>query len=265
MDALGQLTGGIVHDFNNLLTVVDSFVRIVKKVGTEPGVERATESVELALQRGTALTRQLLAFSRKQSARSEVVSLAERVEAVRGMIAGSVGKKVKLIANVGSETWPVMVDPGELELGVINIAFNARDAMPDGGLITITTENMVLSSDDIAAGLEGEFVALRVTDTGIGIAPDVVPQVFEPFFTTKGPETGTGLGLAQVYGFAQQSGGAVTIDSEVAKGTTVTIYLPRTDMATALQSSEAEQPTGANVVQLRTKGRFAASSGSDEG
>ncbi|TPN99772.1 PAS domain-containing sensor histidine kinase [Mesorhizobium sp. B1-1-5] len=257
MDALGQLTGSIVHDFNNLLTVVESYVRLGKKVGADPEMKRATESVELALQRGAALTRQLLAFSRKQAARAEVVSLAERVEAVRAMIAGSMRKSVKLVAAVGPETWPVKVDPGELELGLVNIAFNARDAMPDGGLVTITAENVLLSSEDNAAGLQGEFVALRVTDTGIGIAADVLPQVFEPFFTTKGPEKGTGLGLAQVYGLAQQSGGAVTIDSEVGKGTTVTIYLPRADMAVAAQSAEPEQPASANVVPLRTKGRFA--------
>ncbi|MBZ9817319.1 PAS domain-containing sensor histidine kinase [Mesorhizobium sp. CA7] len=257
MDALGQLTGSIVHDFNNLLTVVESFVRLGKKVGADPEMKRATESVELALQRGAALTRQLLAFSRKQAARAEVVSLAERVEAVRAMIAGSMRKSVKLVAAVGPETWPVKVDPGELELGLVNIAFNARDAMPGGGLVTITAENVLLSSEDNAAGLQGEFVALRVTDTGIGIAADVLPQVFEPFFTTKGPEKGTGLGLAQVYGLAQQSGGAVTIESEVGKGTTVTIYLPRADMAVAAQSAEPEQPASANVVPLRTKGRFA--------
>ncbi|UCI08640.1 PAS domain-containing sensor histidine kinase [Mesorhizobium sp. B1-1-8] len=257
MDALGQLTGGIVHDFNNLLTVVGSYVRITKKAGADAEMKRATESVERALERGTALTRQLLAFSRKQSARYEIVSLAERVEAVRGMVAGSMRKSLKLVAAVGPETWPVKVDPGELELGLVNIVFNARDAMPDGGLITVTAGNVLLSGDDNAAGLQGEFVALRATDTGIGIAPDVLPQVFEPFFTTKGPDKGTGLGLAQVYGFAQQSGGAVTIDSEVGKGTTVTIYLPRADMTPALQGAEADQPTGANVVPLRTKGRFA--------
>ncbi|CDX34856.1 FOG: PAS/PAC domain protein [Mesorhizobium sp. SOD10] len=261
MDALGQLTGSIVHDFNNLLTVVDSYVRKVKNAGVDPEMKRATESVELALQRGAGLTRQLLAFSRKHAARAEVVSLAERVEAVRGMIAGSMRKSVKLVAAVGPETWPVKVDPGELELGLVNIAFNARDAMPDGGLVTITAENMLLSGGDNAAGLQGEFVALRVTDTGIGIAPDLLPQVFEPFFTTKGPEKGTGLGLAQVYGFAQQSGGAVTIDSEVGKGTTVTIYLPRADMAAAAPGAEPTQPASANVVPLRAKGRFAGDQG----
>ncbi|TPI13412.1 PAS domain S-box protein [Mesorhizobium sp. B4-1-3] len=257
MDALGQLTGSIVHDFNNLLTVVESYVRLGKKVGSDPEMKRATESVELALQRGATLTRQLLAFSRKQGASAEVVSLAERIEAVRGMIAGSMRKSVKLVATVGPEIWPVKVDPGELELGLVNIAFNARDAMPDGGLVTVTAENVLLSSDDNAAGLQGEFVALRVADTGVGIAPDLLPQVFEPFFTTKGPDKGTGLGLAQVYGFAQQSGGAVTIDSEVGRGTTVTIYLPRADMAVAAQSAGPEQPASANVVPLRTKGRLA--------
>ncbi|CDX58242.1 FOG: PAS/PAC domain protein (fragment) [Mesorhizobium plurifarium] len=261
MDALGQLTSSIVHDFNNLLTVVDSYVRKVKNAGVDHEMKRATESVELALQRGAGLTRQLLAFSRKHAARAEVVSLAERVEAVRGMIAGSMRQSVKLVAAVEPETWPVKVDPGELELSLVNIAFNARDAMPDGGLVTITAENMLLSGDHSAVGLQGEFVALRVTDTGIGIAPDVLPQVFEPFFTTKEPEKGTGLGLAQVYGFAQQSGGAVTIDGEVGKGTTVTIYLPRADMGTAAQSAKPEQPASVNVVPLRTKGRFAGGQG----
>jgi signal transduction histidine kinase len=158
----------------------------------------------------------------------------------------------------------VRVDPGELELGLINLVFNARDAMPDGGLITITTDNVALSRGDTDADLEGEFVALRVTDTGTGIAPEVLAKVFEPFFTTKGPDKGTGLGLAQAYGFAQQSGGAVAIDSELGKGTTVTIYLPRADAAAASRASAATQQAAAtNVVQLKAKARFADPAKSD--
>jgi signal transduction histidine kinase len=250
MDALGQLTGGVVHDFNNLLAVVDSFARLMKKkAGADSDVARATESVELAVKRGTALTRQLLTFSRKQSAHSELVSLVDRVEAVRRMIAGSLGSSVTLVADVAPDIWSVKVDSGELELGLVNIAFNARDAMPDGGVITITAENVVLSRRNRDVGLQGEFVALRVTDTGAGISADVLAKVFEPFFTTKGPEKGTGLGLAQVYGFAQRSGGAVAIDSEVGKGTTVTIHLPRADPSAAAESHpETERPAGGSVA-----------------
>mgnify|MGYP001176818611 CR=1 FL=1 len=265
MEALGQLTGSIVHDFNNLLTVVSSYARLMKKKADgDPDVALATESLELAIERGTALTRQLLTFSRREAAQSEIVSPGERIEAVRGMVAGSLPSAVSLVASAGAATWPVRVDPGEFELGLINLVFNARDAMPDGGVITITAENLELTGREVHAGLRGEFVAVRVTDTGSGIPPDVVAKVFEPFFTTKGPEKGTGLGLAQVYGFAQQSGGAVTIDSEIAKGTTVTIYLPRADAANNADPAEAEQPAGTNVVPLRAKGHPGVPTNSDE-
>jgi len=268
MDALGQLTGGIVHDFNNLLAVVEGYVRLMKKkAGDDPEVVRATESVEHALRHGSVLTRQLLSFSRKQSDRSELVFLPDRVAAVCGMIASSIGPSLHLAADIGPETWPARVDPGELELALMNMVFNARDAMPGSGVITITAENLVLSRSDTNANLEGEFVALRVTDTGTGMSPDVLAKVFEPFFTTKGPEKGTGLGLAQVYGFAKQSAGAVEIESEPGKGTTVTVYLPRADTTASADepqadteitaaydpSAKANHPTGGNIVRLKTR------------
>ncbi|WP_320310046.1 PAS domain S-box protein [Mesorhizobium australafricanum] len=257
MDALGQLTSGIVHDFNNLLTVVDTYIRMMKKkTGDDSETVRATESVELAVKRGVGLTRRLLTFSRQQSTRSEVISLPERIEAVRGMITSSIGRSVKIAASFGQETWPVKVDPSEFELGLVNIVFNARDAMPDGGVITIATENVALSRGDTNTELQGEFVALSVTDTGTGIAPDVQAKVFEPFFTTKGPEKGTGLGLAQVYGFAQQAGGAVMIDSQLGEGTTVTIYLPRAHADTG--DAQPEDSGGGTVLVVEDNPEAAA-------
>ena len=251
MDALGQLAGSIVHDFNNLLMVVSGYVRRIKKTA-DLGADavQMTEAVELAVERGTALTRQLLAFSRKEPAHADVVQLAEQVEAVCTMVGGSLSGSVSLVASIGRETWPVNVEPGELDLSLINLVFNARDAMPDGGLITITAENLELSRGQVDADLQGEFVALSVTDTGSGISPDILGKIFEPFFTTKGPEKGTGLGLAQVYGFAQRSGGAATVASELGKGTTVTLYLPR---ATTPPSTGSGEFAATNVVQLRTK------------
>jgi PAS domain S-box-containing protein len=237
MDALGQLTGGVVHDFNNLLMIVNSFVRMMKKkIGDDSEAIKATESVELALERGAALTRQLLSFSRKQASSPEVLSVGERIEAVRTMLASSLGGGFSVAAAVSPETWAVEADRGELELALINTTLNARDAMPNGGIVTITTENLTLARSDLRDGLEGDFVVVRVADTGTGIAPDLLDKVFEPFFTTKESGKGTGLGLSQVYGFAKQSGGTVGIESELGRGTTVSLYLPR---ATEAASGDA--------------------------
>jgi hypothetical protein len=154
---------------------------------------------------------------------------------------------------IGPEIWPVKVDSNELELALVNLALNARDAMPKGGVISLTAENVTLSRGDTSAGIEGEFVTLRVTDTGSGIAPDVLSKVFDPFFTTKQMDKGSGLGLSQVYGFVHQSGGTVTIDSELGKGTTVTLYLPATNerASRGLGAPEAEaEHTGDGTVLL---------------
>jgi signal transduction histidine kinase/CheY-like chemotaxis protein len=229
MDALGQLTGGVAHDFNNLLMVVSAHVETLKpRVAEDARALRAAQAIERAVQRGEVLTRQLLTFSRRQTFNPTVFHLAERVEAFRTMLASSMGGAVTLIASIRPDTWPVKVDANEFELALVNLALNARDAMSNRGVIAITAENVVLSPGDSAARIEGEFVALRVNDTGSGIAPDVLPRVFDPFFTTKEVNKGSGLGLSQVYGFAHQSGGTVTIESELSKGTTVTLYLPAT-------------------------------------
>jgi PAS domain S-box-containing protein len=238
MDALGQLTGGVAHDFNNLLMiVVGQIPRLKKLAGDDPKAARSVEAIEIAAKRGAALTRQLLTFSRRQTLTPTVLQIGQRIEICRTMLRSLLGEPVKLAITVGPEVWPVKVDASELELALVNLALNGRDAMPEGGIIAIIAENVALVPADTEAGIAGEFVALRITDTGSGIAPDVLPKVFDPFFTTKQVDKGSGLGLSQVHGFAHESGGTVTIDSELGKGTTVTLYLPRT-----LETADAPQP-----------------------
>jgi PAS domain S-box-containing protein len=228
MEALGQLTGGVAHDFNNLLMIVSGHLHTIKKlVANDPRGTRAAEAIELAAKRGESLTRQLLTFSRRQTLNPVVIELGERIDAVRAMLASSIGGGVKLVANVMPDTWPVRIDNSEFELALINLALNCRDAMPQGGVVTITAENVTLRAEDTPQHLEGDFVALTVADTGCGIAADILPKVFDPFFTTKQRTKGTGLGLSQVHGFAHQSGGTVVVDSELGRGTRVTLYLPR--------------------------------------
>jgi PAS domain S-box-containing protein len=250
MDALGQLTGGVAHDFNNLLMVVSGHIRTIKKaVAEDPKVARAAEAIELAAQRGETLTRQLLTFARRQAVNATVFQVGDRIEAFRTMLASSIGTSAQLVTTIGPEVWPVKVDPSELELALVNLALNARDAMPNGGVVAISAENVTLARGDAKAEIEGDFVALRVTDTGSGIAPDVLEKVFDPFFTTKQVNKGSGLGLSQVHGFAHQSGGTVTIESTLGRGTTVTLYLPRGHAAAAAAGEvEVESVRGGAVL-----------------
>ena len=229
MEALGQLTGGVAHDFNNLLMIVGGHLQALKKlVADDEKGRRAADAIELATKRGAALTRQLLTFSRRQTFRLTLTKLSERIEAFRTMLATSLGASVRLVTDIPGEIWPVHIDASEFELALVNLALNARDAVTaQGGVITISAENVELTPQQTPARLQGEFVALSVADNGCGIAPDILPLVFDPFFTTKGPNKGSGLGLSQVYGFAHQSGGTVTITSELGRGTCVTLYLPR--------------------------------------
>jgi CheY-like chemotaxis protein len=175
------------------------------------------------------LTRQLLTFSRRQTINPTVFQVAERVGAFRAVLESFVGPSVRLSVSIGSDIWSVKVDESEFELALVNLALNARDAMPNGGAFVITADNVNLAPGDTLAEIQGAFVALRITDTGSGIAPDVLPKVFDPFFTTKEAGKGSGLGLSQVHGFAHQSGGTVEVDSVVGRGTTVTLYLPRSE------------------------------------
>ena len=238
MDALGQLTAGIAHDFNNLLMIVSGHIHTLNKlVADDPKGLRAAEAIAGAAQRGETLTRQLLTFARRQRLNPSRINLRERVDALRDMLAGSLGGDVKLMIGIAAEVWPVRVDLGELELALVNLAVNARDAMPRGGVISVTTHNVKLRRGDHGKDLQGDFVALTVGDTGVGIPPDILPRIFDPFFTTKEISKGTGLGLSQVHGFVHQSGGAIDVGSEVGKGTHVTIYLPRVRSAASVANA----------------------------
>ena len=244
MEALGQLTGGIAHDFNNLLMIVSGYAQILQSRLREAKDVHAVEAIRAAANRGERLTRQLLAFSRRQQLMPVVVDLRQRVDSVRDMLAPSLRGNIELICDIEDKIWPVEVDLGELELALVNVAVNARDAMPDGGIITLTARNVVLKPGSAAGSLQGEFVALAIIDTGSGMPADVLARVFEPFFTTKPVGKGTGLGLSQVHGFANQSGGEVTLSSEPGRGTAVTIYLPRSTNAAEENIGEAASDNG---------------------
>jgi PAS domain S-box-containing protein len=242
MEALGQLTGGVAHDFNNLLMIVSGHSQRLQKRLTDPRDVRAIEAIQIAANRGESLTRQLLSFSRGQPLNPTVLSPADTVNGIRDVLSGSLHVNIALAIDVATTIWPVRVDKSEIELALVNLVLNARDAMPEGGRLTIAAENVRLGPADARDGLTGEFVALRVADTGCGIPDEIVAKVFDPFFTTKAVEKGTGLGLSQVYGFARRSGGTVVIASEVGRGTTIRLYLPRSHGKVERQATgEADQ------------------------
>jgi PAS domain S-box-containing protein len=240
MDAIGQLTGGIAHDFNNLLMIVSGHAQGLKKRLKDAKDVRALQAIEMAATRGENLTRQLLSFARTLPLSPTVISPAEAVQAIRDVLAGSMHVNIEFKIDVANAISPICVDKSELELALVNLAVNARDAMPEGGRITISAQNVHLHPGDLPEDISGAFVALSVADTGSGIAPDLVSRVVEPFFTTKAPDKGTGLGLSQVYGFARRSAGTVLINSEVGLGTKVTIYLPGSHATLAVPSPQDE-------------------------
>jgi two-component system NtrC family sensor kinase len=253
LKAIGQLTGGVAHDFNNLLMVVGGSVQRLRRELTDEKHLRLLDMITNATQRGESLTRQLLAFSRRQTHTPTVIDLTRRLPELREMFNRSLRGDIAIEVVVPSKSCAVKVDPSELELAMLNLAVNARDAMPNGGALTITAKPVVLKGKAVEEGLRGNFVAIRVADTGTGIPADALPHVFEPFFTTKEVGKGTGLGLSQVYGFAKQSGGTATITSTVGRGTVITLYLPRTDElpAPSIAQSEPEAaPRRAGTVLL---------------
>ncbi len=227
LEAIGQLTGGVAHDFNNLLMIVSGSVHRLRRHVVDDKQKRLLDAIDNATQRGESLTRQLLAFSRRQMLQPGVIDLAERLPHMKDLLSRSLRDDVEIRVVVPRKPCLVKVDPSEFELALLNLAVNARDAMPSGGTLTIAAKPIVLRGKASDEGLSGEFVAVRIADTGNGIPADVLPRVFEPFFTTKEVGKGTGLGLSQVYGFARQSGGAATITSAPRRGTAITMFLPR--------------------------------------
>ena len=230
MEAVGQLTGGVAHDFNNLLTVILGNLEMLEpKLHTELTVSLASEAREAA-EMGARLTDRLLTFARRQRLQTHRLNLNQFVLNLTELLRRTIGADIDLSTSLAADLWSTEADPGQVENAVLNLAINARDAMPTGGRLVIETRNASLDADAVALvpGMDaGDYVVLSVADTGSGMAPEVRARAFEPFFTTKGPSKGSGLGLSTIYGFAHQSGGNVTIYSEPGRGTTVNLYLPK--------------------------------------
>ena len=240
MEAMGQLTGGVAHDFNNILMIASSGLDLMERTDKPERRKMLIDGMRQAVDRGASLTRQLLAFSRRTSLRPEVIDLTTQLQGMRLLLDRSLGEDISVVVDLPDGLWRVEVDPSEFELAILNLAVNARDAMPGGGTIAIGGENRAAAGD---AAMLGEHVTLRITDVGTGMAPDMLSRVFEPFFTTKAVGKGTGLGLSQVYGFSRASGGDVRIESEVGLGTTIFLLLPRTEQPLPIPAPELSPVT----------------------
>jgi signal transduction histidine kinase len=229
LEAVGQLTSGVAHDFNNLLTVIAGNIEFLERAVFDDRSRRRLEMMRGAAERGARLTAQLLAFSRRQKLEPVPVQLNRTVASMRDLLQSSMGGSSRIEMTLQPDLWPALVDATQIELIILNLAINARDAMAVGGCLTIETANVRLTSPParVEEPNPGEYAMVAVSDTGTGIPAEVLARVFEPFFTTKEVGKGSGLGLAQVYGFAKQSGGGVRIDTRVGEGTSVRVYLPR--------------------------------------
>jgi PAS domain S-box-containing protein len=244
MEAVGQLTGGVAHDFNNILTVIMGMTEVLAgEVSADPRLAPLVAAIDEATSRGAELTRRMLAFARKQPLQPLVVDLNEIVSGTTAMLRRTLGEDIAVKLVLADGLWPALADRSQIEDALLNLAVNARDAMPSGGRLVIETANAHLDEQYAAHNLEvapGDYVCVSVSDSGVGIPPDILERVFEPFFTTKEVGRGTGLGLSMVYGFAKQSGGHVKIYSEIGHGTRIRLYLPRT--AAAEREAEPAAP-----------------------
>ncbi len=258
MESIGHLTGGVAHDFNNLLTVIVGNLEGMQRHLGDPGqhaatLQRAAEQAMRGAQRATALTQRLLAFSRQQPLEPKPIEIGRLVTSMSDLLRRTIGEQIAVETVLAGGLWPVHADPNQLEVAILNLAVNARDAMPTGGRLTIETANAYLDDVYAAAQAEvvpGQYVVTAITDSGIGMSRETVARAFEPFFTTKEVGHGTGLGLSQVYGFVKQSGGHVKIYSEVGLGTTVKIYLPRLHaFAAEIEAAPAAEVPGAGQAE----------------
>jgi PAS domain S-box-containing protein len=258
MEAIGQLTGGIAHDFNNLLTGIIGSMDILKRrlaAGRYEEMQRFMDAATTSANRAAALTHRLLAFSRRQPLDPKGLDPNALVRGMEDLLRRTLGEQVRLTTELAPDAWHVLTDSNQLENALLNLAINARDAMPAGGRLAVTTGNLhcdppALGGEDEIA--EGDYVVIRVCDTGIGMAPEIIPRVFDPFFTTKPIGEGTGLGLSMIYGFARQSRGYVRIESAVGRGTNVLLYLPRFrgDLEEEDANRSRDLPTGAGETVL---------------
>lgn len=254
MEAVGQLTGGVAHDFNNLLTVIRGNLQLIAgAVGGDARIERLMDAAQKAVDRGEKLTSQLLAFSRKQTLRPQPCNVNDLVREFDVVAARLLGEMVRLETDLDPAIWPSELDSTQFSSALLNLIVNAADAMPKGGIVTITTRNVELDSSSAAQFADakpGAYVTVSVHDTGEGMTPEVAARATEPFFTTKDVGKGTGLGLSQVYGFARQSEGFLVIESEPGVGTTLQLYLPRTGKAitTPDQRSATQAEGGSETI-----------------
>jgi PAS domain S-box-containing protein len=255
MEAIGQLAGGIAHDFNNLLMAIGGYSDVARsKVdGGDPALANALDEIKLASDRAAALTRQLLAFSRKQILQPQIVDLNEIVSGMDAMLRRLIGEDIDVVTELSPDAGRVRADPGQLEQVILNLVVNARDAMPAGGRLTIETAGLAVDGPEIGreSPLQpGSYAMLAVSDTGEGMDAETRKRIFDPFFTTKEPGKGTGLGLATVYGIVNQSGGSIFVYSEPGHGTTFKVYLPQTDAVGELGPPEVDGHRGSETVLL---------------
>src|SRR5574338_355871 len=268
MEAVGQLTGGIAHDFNNMLAVVVGGIDLALRRlnGPRREVMMHLHNAMEGATRAAALTRRLLSFTHSEPLLPERVDSTELIGGMSDLLDRTLGERIRVEVDLAADTWPTYVDPHQLENAIVNLAVNARDAMDGEGLMRITASNVVLAANEVGDIRAGEYVRISVTDTGCGMTPEVMERAFEPFFTTKPVGKGTGLGLSQIFGFAHQSGGEVGIESQPGKGTTVSIYLPRTvaeetkvRMHPAMQRIDNATVAGARILLVEDDPRVRSS------
>jgi two-component system, cell cycle sensor histidine kinase and response regulator CckA len=255
MEAVGRLAGGVAHDFNNLLTVITGYSeQLVMRLAIHDPLRRKAEAIRGAAERASALTQQLLAFSRRQAHKPRVLDLNNAVVDMARMLRRLIGEDIELVTHLSADRVRVMADPMQLEQVLMNLAVNARDAMPRGGLLTLETEAVTLDGSTPEGHVQmpaGDYVLLAVSDTGCGMDEETRKRLFEPFFTTKDPGKGTGLGLSTVYGIVKQSGGFIFVDSEIGKGSVFEIYLPLATEAVdvvSVQAGASRAPHGTETI-----------------
>ena len=255
MEAMGQLTGGVAHDFNNLLTVIlGNAEQLADRLAGNRELHKIADSIATAAERGSDLTRSLLAFARKQPLMPRDIDIGQKVLDMEQLLRRTLGEHIECQFLLDPELWPASVDPGQLASALLNLVLNARDAMPEGGKLTVEVRNTSRSQADLDVNGEarpGDYVTIAVTDTGSGMTAEVAGRAFEPFFTTKEVGKGTGLGLSMVYGFAKQSGGSMEIHSEPGRGTVIKLFFPRiaaTQLAAAAPAGRIATPTGSETI-----------------
>jgi len=271
MEAVGQLTGGIAHDFNNLLAGISGSLELIEMrlaQGRTNDIERYVRSAANSVKRASSLTHRLLAFSRRQTLDPKKTNVGQLISNMGELFAHSIGPQMDIKTRISGDLWSAFCDQNQLENALLNLVLNSRDAMPGGGTISIDAANIVLSDDETAQGWStesmagntygisaGNYIMLSVADTGTGMTPNIIMRAFDPFFTTKPLGQGTGLGLSMTFGFVKQSGGHINLESQVGKGTKVTIYLPQhqseaTDHALLLQHEDGPAPIERPVILL---------------